>query len=107
MINKIKAYDKFDEYIKKSSPTKGIFYGQTDSSEGCILEIVKEKDTISYKGVPHLGFGQPFKYENKYLIDLRINILLLDILPKKSHTNDFFTFKQITEKYIYWYLNNL
>lgn len=100
----------FEEFLKKEAPKEKTLYVMTDSWKDLTITTIKKTDTIKYKCITHHGIGQPIDIiqSNKTIriVNLNVNKIILNILPKKSYFRKAFDYNNITEKYINWYLIN-
>jgi hypothetical protein len=100
----------FDEFIEKETPKEKTLYVMTDSWRNLTITAIKKNDTIKYKCITHYDIGQPIDItqsdKTKRIVNLSVNKIILNILPKESHFRKAFDFNNITQKYIHWYLMN-
>ena len=100
----------FDEFIEKETPKEKTLYVMTDSWENLTITAVKKSDTIKYKCITHYDIGQPIDItqsnKTNRIVNLNVNKIILNILPKESYFRKAFDFNNITQKYVKWYLMN-
>ena len=106
----IRKFQFFKEFIEFEKPKKDALYGRLDGSGYLNIHFISKNDTIVYKFESHHNCGQPFINENKKyktnIVNLNINNLIENILPKNSLFVLQYNLQNITEKYIHWYLQN-
>lgn len=110
-INEILKFNQFENFIEFEKPKKNAIYGILDGYENLKITFVKNNETFIYKAETFHKCGQPIedlnKIENDFkVINLEVNILIENILPKKSMFRNEFNINNITEKYIRWYIQN-
>jgi hypothetical protein len=106
----IRNFQFFNEFIEFEKPKKDALYGRLDSSDYLNINFISKNDTIVYNFESYHKCGQPFiKEGDKYktnIVNLNVNKLIENILPKNSLFVLQFNIQNITEKYIHWYLQN-
>ncbi len=107
LITDIKNYKSFYEFIEFEKPKKDAIYGKLDHSEE--IEIIfYNNEEIIFEFETFHNCGQPFylgekQIKNK-LVNLEINQLILNILPKKSKFRSKFNYNNIQDKYVNWFI---
>lgn len=89
IVNSIKKFECFKEFINSIKPTSETLYGSLDASLCLSIKLISKNDTLLYEGIPHLKCGQPMHLRNDFnrknrILNLKINEIILSILPKKS-----------------------
>ncbi len=74
------------------------------------IKLISKNDTLVYEGIPHLKCGQPMHLRNDFnrnnrILNLKINEIILSILPKKSWFRNEFDLNNMVDLYIAWYLD--
>lgn len=111
VINEILKFSQFENFIEFEKPKKNAIYGLLDGSKNLKISFVKNNETFIYKAETFHKCGQPIEILDKNaddskIINLEVNKLIENILPKKSMFRDEFNINNITEKYIRWYIEN-
>lgn len=78
-----------------------------------VINIFNGKDTFAYEAKPRSFLAQPFvkandklRYEWTTVYNYNLNVVLLDILPKRSLLKKRLSLKYREEEYIEWYIKN-
>ena len=106
----IRKFQFFKEFIEFEKPKKDALYGRVDSSGYLNIHFISKNDTIIYKFESYHRCGQPFNRESEKhitnIVNLNVNKIIENILPKNSLFALQYNLQNITEKYIHWYLQN-
>lgn len=105
-IKQIQNLNHFEEYIKNIAPKKDEFLVVMDTWNNASLDYIG----ISYSLDFFSELGQPiytykFSGNQKSVINLNVNLILLSILPKKSILRQKISFDSLIDKYIHWYID--
>ena len=103
-IAEIPSYKKFDQYIKEINPAVNGVMVFSDAWN--LVEISRAES--NYKMNFHSVLGQPILINNsKQIINLNVNLILLELLPKNSLLAKQATLEKIKTSYIKWFLENM
>lgn len=110
IVKSIKKFEDFNEFINSIKPTSETLYGSFDAHLSLSIKLISKNDTLVYEGIPHLMCGQPIHLRNDFnrknrILNLKINEIILSILPQKSWFRNEFDVNNIVDLYIAWYLD--
>lgn len=110
IVKSIKKFKDFNEFINSIKPTSETLYGSFDAHLSLSIKLISKNDTLVYEGIPHLMCGQPINLRNDFnrnnrILNLKINEIILSILPKKSWFRNEFDVNNMVDLYIAWYLD--
>lgn len=108
LIIDIKNLKSFSEFIVHEKPKKESLYGSLDGSKNISICFYYNGKSSLFQFETFHNCGQPFYLgkkliENK-IVNLDVNKLIIDILSNKSKFRKEFSYNNILEKYINWYI---
>ena len=108
LIIDIKNLKSFSEFIAHEKPKKESLYGSLDDSKNISICFYYNGKSSLFQFETFHNCGQPFYLgekliENK-IVNLDVNKLIIDILSNKSKFRKEFSYNNILEKYINWYI---
>jgi hypothetical protein len=112
LIKKLKHFDKLDSFMSRRVPD--LAFGRlcyTDAWNYLDISILHENGTTEYSMQFFELFGQPVNrlltnHDPEQNLNLRSNLLIRAVIPKKSITSLAVDFNTIKRQYIAWYLRN-
>ncbi len=104
-IKKLKEFSKFIEFEK---PKKESLYGSLDGSKNISIHFFYNGKSSLFQFETFHNCGQPFYLGKKLIenktVNLDVNQLIIEILPNKSKFRKEFSYNNILDKYINWYI---
>jgi hypothetical protein len=98
----------FSEFIEFDKPKKESIYGNLGSRKSILIYFYYDGEKTFFTFEDYHRCGQPFYIgeeliKNK-LVNLDINQVILNILPRKSKFAKEFNYQNVMDKYIDWYI---
>ena len=108
LIIDIKNLKSFSEFIAHEKPKKESLYGSVDGSKNISIHFFYNGKSSLFQFETFHNCGQPFYLGEKLIenktVNLDVNQLILDIIPNKSKFRKEFSYNNILDKYINWYI---
>ncbi|WP_281232862.1 hypothetical protein [Flavobacterium gelatinilyticum] len=103
-IKEIQNYKNFEEYLKEINPSINNLVVYFDIWN--FVEITYLSS--NYKMDFHSVLGQPIRINNSnQIVNLKVNLILSKILPKKSLLTKETALENIKTSYIHWFIKNM
>ena len=110
-IQKIENFDKLDSFINENKPDTSIARVTADVWNMVKISFIKNSDTTVFIQDYIHSLGQPIlkskinkRAESKQFVNLGVNTLLEEILPKTSIFRKGASISNFTEAYLSWYI---
>jgi len=104
----MKNLKSFSEFIAHEKPKKESLYGSVDGSKNISIHFFYNGKSSLFQFETFHNCGQPFYLGEKLIenktVNLDVNQLILDIIPNKSKFRKEFSYNNILDKYINWYI---
>lgn len=108
LIIDIKNLKDFSKFIEVEKPKKESLYAMIHGSQTVTIYFFYNETKSFFEFETFHNCGQPFyigkKHIEKKIINLDVNQLIMDILPNKSEFRKKFIYKNVTDKYINWFV---
>jgi hypothetical protein len=113
LVNEIRSFKKFEDYIKDTSVASHESVMLIDAFDMMRISIYSKNSMLIFDSQYFKPLGQPIeKYPKANFlhkttaINLMVNIILREILPKDSMLHEVVDLNAVTNDYIKWYLHN-
>jgi hypothetical protein len=103
-ITGIQNFKNFEEYIQVINPETNLVIVSIDAWNFAELAFSNSIHRMDFNSI----LGQPISNNNSAnIINLKVNLILLKILPKESLLSKKLGFENLKEGYIDWYIKNM
>ena len=100
-------------FLNKNKPDPNFIYVVSDAWDFMELSFVSGKDTIRFGGQLFQLAGQPIEIfkrnshlSEKRIVNLEVNMIITNLLPKNSLLRKAISLEALKEKYLEWYIEN-